>query len=400
MPFVPKFFLLECLMYTFLLVLIYIAFISLGLPDSVLGAAWPSMRHSLGVPEGYAGVVTMLIYTGTVISSMATGWLNQRLGAGKVVASSVALTAVALWGFSCSSDFTQLCLWALPYGLGGGCVDATLNNYVVLHYKPRHTSFLHCFWGVGTIISPLVMGAFLARGGAWTQGYQAIAIFQVALVAVLLLSLPLWRKANEDERADALHAEAASSSPTALLRLPGVKSALTAFFCYTAIESSVGLWATSYMIEAKGIELITATRLGMLFFLGIMLGRIISGFISERLGDVKLVKMGLWLAMFSFGGLLLPLGSDILSFASLVCLGIGCGPIFPCMIHYSPSIVGAARSQALIGMEVAAASAGSILMPAAFGLIVQHVDISLLPCYGLLFVLVLLLLVKNMMKYG
>lgn len=173
-----------------------------------------------------------------------------------------------------------------------------------------------------------------------------------------------------------------------------------AFFCYTAIESSVGLWATSYMIEAKDVELITATRLGMLFFLGIMLGRIISGFISERLGDVKLVRMGLWLAMISFGGLLLPLGSDILSFASLVCLGIGCGPIFPCMIHYSPSIVGTARSQALIGMEVAAASAGSILMPAAFGVIVQHVDISLLPCYGLLFVFVLLFLVRNMMKYS
>ena len=372
-------------MYTFLLVIIYIAFVSLGLPDSVLGAAWPSMHQTLQVPEGYAGLITLLIYTGTTISSMATGWLNQRLGTGKVILFSVMLTAITMYGFSISDHFLQLCAWALPYGLGGGCIDATLNNYIVLYYKPRHTSFLHCFWGLGTIISPLIMGAFLERGGMWMQGYQAIAIFQMVLTGILFLSLPLWKKTEEAETITEQEAETETLPLMALFRTRGVKASVAAFFCYTSIETSIGLWASSFLIDARGIDIVTATRCSMLFFIGIMSGRIISGFISERFGDLPLIRWGIALSAVSSVLLLLPSGSSILPFSALILMGIGCGPIFPCMIHHSPCLVGTANSQTLIGMQLAAASAGSILMPALFGVIVQHLHIGVLPLYALLF---------------
>lgn len=375
-------------MYSLLLILIYIAFISLGLPDSVLGAAWPSMYRSFGVPEGYAGVITMLMYSGTMISSMASDWIIRKLGTGYVLVLSVALTAITMFGFSIAGNFTMLCLFALPYGLGGGCVDASLNNYVATHYKARHMNFLHCFWGIGTIISPLIMGTFIENGGVWTQGYMAIAIFQFILVAVLLFSIPLWKKESRENPE-----ESAQLSFRDLMKIKGVKASLAAFFSYCALETTIGLWTSTYLSEVKGIDLITATKCGMLFYIGIASGRFISGMVSEWSGDMKMINIGIVITTLSLCALLIPGADGIALYSSIVLAGIGCGPIFPSMVHHSPEISGPDGSQMLIGFQLAMASAGSITIPALFGIIVNHMSISLMPWFSLIFAITLLTMV-------
>lgn len=375
-------------MYFLLLILIYIAFISLGLPDSVLGAAWPSMYRSLGVPEGSAGLITMLMYSGTMISSMASDWIIRKLGTGYVLVLSVALTAITMFGFSIAGNFTMLCLLALPYGLGGGCVAASLNNYVATHYKARHMNFLHCFWGIGTIISPLIMGAFIENGGVWTQGYRAIAIFQFILVAVLLLSLPLWKKESYDH-----NDESSKLSFKNLMKMTGVKASLAAFFSYCALETTLGLWTSSYLSEVKGVDIIMATKCGMLFYIGIASGRFISGLVSEWLSDMKMIRIGLAVTILSLCALLIHGTECIVLYSMIVLAGIGCGPIFPSMVHHSPEISGPDGSQMLIGFQLAMASAGSITIPALFGIIVNRMSIALMPCFSLIFALILMAMI-------
>jgi len=380
-------------MYFLLLILIYIAFISLGLPDSVLGAAWPSMYRSFGVPEGSAGIITMLMYSGTMISSMASDWVIRKLGTGYVLVLSVALTAITMLGFSMAENFTMLCLIALPYGLGGGCVDASLNNYVATHYKARHMNFLHCFWGIGTIISPLVMGAFIENGGVWTQGYRAIAIFQFILVAVLLFSVPLWKRESNDHQEE--------KSPVSfrnLISMPGVKASLTAFFSYCALETTMGLWTSTYLSEVKGIDLAMATKCGMLFYIGIASGRFISGLISEKLGDMKLIGIGISVTILSLCALLIPGTGGPMLYSLIILAGMGCGPIFPSMVHHSPEISGPDGSQMLIGFQLAMASVGSITIPALFGIIVNRISIALMPCFSLIFALILLVMVLKISR--
>lgn len=293
-----------------------------------------------------------------------------------------------MFGFSIAENFTMLCLIALPYGLGGGCVDASLNNYVATHYKARHMSFLHCFWGIGTIISPLVLGAFIENGGAWTQGYRAIAIFQFILVAVLLLSVPLWKKESNDHPEESRHI-----SFRDLIKMTGVKASLTAFFCYCALETTMGLWTSSYLSEVKGVDLIIATKCGMLFYIGIASGRFISGLVSERLGDLKLISIGITLTILSLCALLIPGTEGIALYSLIVLAGIGCGPIFPSMVHYSPEISGPDGSQMLIGFQLAIASAGSITIPALFGIIVNRISIALMPCFSLILAIILFTMV-------
>ena len=380
-------------MYYLLLILIYIAFISLGLPDSVLGAAWPSMYRTFGVPEGSAGIITMLMYSGTMISSMASDWIIRKLGTGKVLVISVAVTAITMLGFSMAGSFTVLCLIALPYGLGGGCVDASLNNYVATHYKARHMNFLHCFWGIGTIISPLIMGAFIENGGVWTQGYRAIAFFQFALVAVLMFSIPLWKK-TADKSTE-------TSSPLSfrkLMRIPGVKASLAAFFCYCALETTMGLWTSTYLSEVKGVDLILATKCGMLFYIGIATGRLVSGMISEWLGDKQLIYTGTAITMLSLFALTLLPSNGPMLYLLIVLAGIGCGPIYPGMVHHSPEISGPEGSQMLIGFQLALSSAGSIMVPALFGIIVNNLSVALMPGFCLIFAFIMLIMVLNSVR--
>ncbi|MBR1639385.1 MAG: MFS transporter [Treponema sp.] len=409
-------------MLTLLLVIIYIAFISLGLPDSVLGAAWPSMFEQLGVPVGYAGIITMIIAGTTILSSLSSNFLNRKLGTGHVMVISVAVTAAALFGFSVSSKFWHLCLIGIPYGLGAGNVDASLNNYVALHYKPRHMSWLHCFWGVGTMIGPAVMSAFIAGGGVWTQGYRAISIFQMILTAVLLASLPLWKKAEKAEDESGRCGEPSLSltnefpsetrcadentvssslpadeeeAPVTLktaIKIPGVLFAILAFLCYCIVEATTGFWATTYMVFYRGIEINLATSWAMLFYVGITAGRFISGFVSEKLGDKNMIRSGSAIVLLALALMALPFGGKWLVFAALILAGFGCAPIFPCMIHATPDRFGKKNSQAVIGLQMACAYTGSTFGPPLFGLIVQKISVFWLPFYGMIFALLLIVL--------
>ena len=367
-------------MVSLLLVVIYLSFISLGLPDSLLGSAWPTMYPQLGVPVSYSGIVFMIISVGTIISSLQSDRLTRRLGTGRVTAFSVALTAAALFGFSVSRSFWQLCLWAVPYGLGAGSVDASLNNYVALHYKSRHMSWLHCMWGVGAASGPYIMGGVISGGGTWNGGYRCIAVIQIVLTAVLLCSLPLWKSRPQAKDASGGAAEAKALSLKEVLRLRGVKSVLVCFFCYCALEQTTGLWASSYLTLYKGVPAETAASFASMFFIGITIGRALNGFLAMRLSDVQMVRMGQLLLACGVVILLLPLGAAV-SLAGFVMIGLGCAPVYPCLIHATPEHFGADKSQAVIGIQMACAYVGTSLMPPLFGLIAGHITVSLLPVY-------------------
>ena len=369
-----------------LLPIIYLAFISLGLPDSLLGSAWPSMYPLLGVPVSYAGILSMIISFGTIVSSLNSDRLTRALGAGRVTAISVGMTAAALFGFSISTQFWMLCLWAVPYGLGAGSVDAALNNYVALHYESRHMSWLHCMWGIGTMVSPMVMGRVLAGGGPWTAGYRYIALFQIALTAVLFLSLPLWQK-RTDETAEGGTAPQALSLGQ-VFRLPGAKEVMLCFFCYCALETTAGLWASSYLTLTRGVAADTAASFASLFYIGITAGRAACGFLSLKLSDTQMIRLGQGVLAVGVAALLVP-GPQLLALAGLVLVGVGCAPIYPSIIHATPDHFGADRSQAVIGIQMASAYVGNLVMPPLFGLLANNITPALFPFY-LLALLVLM----------
>ena len=369
-----------------LLAIIYMAFISLGLPDGLLGAAWPSMVPELGTPVSFAGVIFIIISVGTVVSSLLSQRLNLRFGPGRVTAFSVAMTAAALFGFASCRSAWQLCLWALPYGLGAGSVDACLNNYVALHYASRHMSWLHCMWGIGASVGPYIMGAVLSAGRHWSAGYRSIGVLQLALTALLLLSLPLWKKGEEQ-------GEGEKAKPLRLkeiLAIPGAKPLLLAFFCYCALEQTMGLWAGSYLALYRSFTPERAAGFTGLFFLGITLGRALNGFLTIRFSDSFLTRTGFVIMALGIAAVLLPLG-DALALAGLVLVGLGCAPVYPCIIHATPARFGAGRSQAVIGILMAGAYLGNCLMPPLFGLIANHISIGLLPPYLLLLLAVMAL---------
>ena len=380
-------------MFSLLLAIIYLSFISLGLPDSLLGSAWPAMYPQLGVPVSYSGIVFMIISVGTIISSLQSDRLTRRLGTGRVTAFSVAMTAAALLGFSVSHEFWQLCLWAVPYGLGAGSVDASLNNYVALHYESRHMSWLHCMWGVGAAAGPYIMGRVITGGGTWNGGYRCIALIQIALMAVLLLSLPLWKGRPQAENA-AGAADAKSLSVREAVKISGVKNVLICFFCYCALEQTTGLWASSYLTLYKGVPAETAASYASMFFIGITVGRALNGFAAMKLNDVQMVRMGELIIACGVAVMLLPLGAGV-SLAGLVIIGLGCAPVYPCLIHATPEHFGADRSQAVIGIQMACAYVGTSLMPPLFGLIAGHITVALLPVY-----LLVLLALMSVMHEG
>ena len=369
-----------------LLPIIYLAFISLGLPDSLLGSAWPSMYPLLGVPVSYAGILSMIISFGTIVSSLNSDRLTRALGAGRVTAISVGMTAAALFGFSISTQFWMLCLWAVPYGLGAGSVDAALNIYVALHYESRHMSWLHCMWGIGTMVSPMVMGRVLAGGGPWTAGYRYIALFQIALTAVLFLSLPLWQK-RTDETAEGGTAPQALSLGQ-VFRLPGAKEVMLCFFCYCALETTAGLWASSYLTLTRGVAADTAASFASLFYIGITAGRAACGFLTLKLSDTQMIRLGQGVLAVGVAALLVP-GPQLLALAGLVLVGVGCAPIYPSIIHATPDHFGADRSQAVIGIQMASAYVGNLVMPPLFGLLANNITPALFPFY-LLALLVLM----------
>ena len=378
-----------------LLPIIYLAFISLGLPDSLLGSAWPSMYPLLGVPVSHAGILSMIISFGTIVSSLNSDRLTRALGAGKVTAISVGMTAAALFGFSVSTQFWMLCLWAVPYGLGAGSVDAALNNYVALHYESRHMSWLHCMWGIGTMVSPMVMGRVLAGGGPWTAGYRYIALFQIALTAVLFLSLPLWQK-RTDETAEGGTAPQALSLGQ-VFRLPGAKEVMLCFFCYCALETTAGLWASSHLTLTRGVAADTAASFASLFYIGITAWRAACGFLTLKLSDTQMIRLGQGVLAVGVAALLVP-GPQLLALAGLVLVGVGCAPIYPSIIHATPDHFGADRSQAVIGIQMASAYVGNLVMPPLFGLLANNITPALFPVYLLVLLVLMVFMHEQLVR--
>ena len=380
-------------MISLLLAIIYISFISLGLPDALLGAAWPVMHGELGVPISYAGIVTFIISMGTVVSSLMSDRMTKWLGPGKVTAISVGMTAVALFGFSTSTAYWQLCLWGIPYGLGAGSVDASLNNYVALHYASRHMSWLHCMWGLGASVGPYIMGAALAGGMGWNTGYRLIGIFQIILTAIIFLSLPMWKP-----RPDAVDENGKSAAPLTMKQIfaiPGAKEVLLAFFCYCAAEQTAILWSATYLVRHVGMAEEIAASFASMFLIGLTIGRGLSGFITYKLNDTNMIRLGGGIMVLGVVMMVLPIG-QIAAMAGLMLFGLGCAPIYPCIIHSTPEHFGAENSQAIIGVQMAAAYVGICVMPPLFGLIANHITVSLLPLYLALITILMIVMCERL----
>lgn len=383
-------------MFQMLLLIIYLAFISLGLPDSLLGSAWPSMYQDFSVPVSSSGIVFMIISLGTIISSLQSDRLTKRFGTGKITAVSVLMTAAALFGFSISRSFPALCLWAIPYGLGAGSVDASLNNYVALHYASRHMSWLHCMWGVGASLGPYIMGYALTGGYGWSMGYRIIAVIQILLTAFLFLSLSQWKNGNSDE-GEQRETTAKALSIGEILRIPGAKEVMVTFFCYCALEQTANLWVSSYLVLQKGITPEQAAGFASLFFVGITAGRFFSGFLTIKLGDTQMIRLGQAIILLGILTLLMPFGLGT-SRIGLLLIGLGCAPVYPSIIHSTPASFGADKSQAMIGVQMAFAYVGTCLMPPLFGVIANHITAALFPFYLLIILGVMIFAYERMLS--
>ena len=367
-------------MVSLLLALIYLAFVGLGLPDALLGTAWPVMYPELGVDVSSMGIVTFIISCGTIFSSLNSDRLTRRFGAGKVTAVSIGLTALALLGFSFSGSFWLLCVLAIPYGLGAGSVDAALNNYVAIHYASRHMSWLHCMWGVGASIGPYIM-SFALSGGQWQAGYRYVGLVQIVISAVLLLSLPLWKgqKASSGTESSG-ESRSAPLSLKQVVAIPGVKGIIVTFFCYCALEWTALQWAASYLVLHLGIEESTAAGYGGLFLLGMTIGRALSGFLTFKFNDTQMIRIGSCVVFAGLLAMLLPIGITG-TLIGLFALGLGCAPIYPSIIHSTPTLFGAEKSQAIIGVQMAAAYTGSLIAPPIMGLIIQYITPGFYPWF-------------------
>lgn len=386
-------------MFHLLLVIIYISFISLGLPDSLLGSAWPVMYQEFDVPVSYAGYISVIISFGTILSSLQSDRLTHRFGTARVNACSVAITAVSLFGFSISSSYSALVFWAVPYGLGAGGVDASLNNYVALHYSSRHMSWLHCMWGLGASVGPYIMSYALLNGNNWNMGYRYISLLQLCLAVILFLSLPLWKtgaphSSGTDEN---------SKENRKVLTLPeifsisGAKEVFLTFFCYCALEQTTILWASSYLVLRHGLSEELAASFAGLFFLGITAGRAVSGFLTIKLSDTAMIRLGQSIVLIGIASLFITFNSNF-ALIGFVLIGLGCAPIYPCIIHSTPIHFGADNSQALIGIQMAFAYMGSLFMPPVFGLIANHITIALLPAVLLLILTAMFIMHEMLLK--
>lgn len=376
-------------MYALLLALIYIAFISLGLPDSLLGAGWPVIHSDLNVPVSFMGIISMIISGGTIISSLLSDRLTRKLGTRLVTVISVFLTAIALFGFSFSSQFWMLMVFAIPYGLGAWAVDAALNNYVALHYTSRHMSWLHCFWGVGTIVSPFVMSYALTHS-TWNSGYRTVGFIQLGITLLLLATLPVWKR-NGPNAVDG----AKSIGLTGALKIRGVPSLLIGFFAYCAAEATAMNWASTYLVEVRGITTERAARFASLFYIGLTVGRFIGGFVMNRLGDRKMILLGTCVLSGGIVCLLIPTANQTVALAGFIVIGLGCAPIYPCIIHATPDNFGAENSGAIIGIQMASAYVGSTFMPPLFGFLGNSIGFGILPVYLTVFILLMIVMTER-----
>ena len=400
-------------MFSILLLMIYLAFVSLGLPDALLGSAWPIMYQEFAVPVSYSGTVFMIICGGTILSSLNSEKLNRRFGTGKITAISVFLTAIALFGFSISHSFLMLCLFAIPYGLGAGSVDAALNHYVALHYSSRHMSWLHCMWGLGASVGPYIMGFVLQRGEPWSRGYLIVSLIQFALAVALFCSLSLWNK-NPEELKENAASTAKQEAPKQeapkqeapkqralslreVFAIPGAKESLASFYGYCALEQTVGLWAGSFMVLALGMEEKLAASYVALFYFGITFGRFLSGFFTMKWRDEQMVLGGSAIVFFGIFLLFTP-WSKALVLPALILIGLGCAPVYPSVIHSTPYNFGVEHSSALIGAQMAAAYVGTLIMPPLFGVLGRSFSMKLFPYYSMFLLLFMVFTYRRMLQ--
>ncbi|MFI3201025.1 MAG: MFS transporter [Eubacteriales bacterium] len=372
-----------------LLALIYLAFISLGLPDAVLGSAWPTISQEFNAPLASMGIISIIISAGTILSSLQSDRMTQKLGTGTVTILSIFLTAIALLGFARSNSVLSMCLWAIPYGLGAGSVDAALNNYVAIHYESKHMSWLHCMWGLGATMGPYVMGMALTSGWGFRTAYYVIFGLQILLTTVLLINKSAWSsKSKEDEGGEENRKVLTIKE---IVRIKGVPQIMFAFFCFCSIELTTGMWASSYFVLVHGVNLELAATYTSLFYLGITIGRAISGFITMKYNDTQMIRGGELIMCIGMSMVLLS-SNTTWAFAGLLIIGLGSAPVYPCIIHSTPANFGVSNSQAITGVQMASAYTGSLLMPSLFGLIAEYISIHLYAIYllGLLLVMALM----------
>lgn len=363
-----------------LLAVIYLSFISLGLPDSLLGSAWPSMYPALGVPVSYAGWISMIISAGTVISSLASGAIIAKLGSAKVTAISIGMTAIALFGFSISNSYIMLLLFAVPYGLGAGCVDASLNHFVALHLSARHMNWLHCMWGIGASAGPYIMGLALTGGFTWNMGYRIISIMQIILTIVVIFSLPMWKHSPALAGSHEEELTEESLPLSRVLHVAGAVEIMLTFFCYCGLEQTVGLWAGSFLKLCRDMSPEHAAKWASLYYIGITVGRGLCGFIADHFNDSQMIRTGACTTLFGVVLLALPIGwfSDL---SGLIIIGLGCAPIYPGLMHANPSLFGAEKTKTLVGVQLASAYGGYLILPPLFGLIANYINPVLFPVY-------------------
>lgn len=360
-------------MTTLLLIIIYIAFISLGLPDSMLGAAWPLMQREMSLPLEGAGLVSTIVSAGTIVSSLLSGKLIKKLGTGLLTMLSVLMTALALLGFSATQNYFWLCLMAIPLGLGAGAVDAALNDFVARNFSSRHMSWLHAFWGVGATTGPLLLAYVVSQSGRWQGGYRTVSIIQFVLVAILALSLPLWRKQDKANGEDVAHSKTNGS----IWKIPGMIPNLISFFGYCGMELTAGLWFASFLVAERGLTAETASAWASSYYFGIMLGRMINGFLTMKFSSKTLIRSGQVLIL--SGLILLFIPKATFSLIGLLLVGMGCAPIYPSMLHETPARFGEENSSRLMGIQMASAYLGLTVMPPLVGLIASKTSLGIFP---------------------
>lgn len=382
-----------------LLVLIYLAFISLGLPDSILGGALPAIQLEWNLPLSAGGLLSMIVVGSTIVSSFLSGHLIKRFGTGKITFLSCILTGSSLLGYSMVPSFYWLLMLAVPLGLGGGAVDTALNNYVALNFKARHMNWLHSFWGVGATLGPLIMSHALLSTSSWRSGYRTISFVQLSLALVLLVSLPLWKIPQQKlKKREERHSPVKDKQSLSLFRIPGVNLALMTMFLYCTVESSVGLWGSSFLVQTRGASLEKAASWIALYYGGITLGRFLSGILSIKLNNTQMIRYGGLTALSGILLFLLPLPSFV-SGSALVLLGLGLSPIFPAMLHETPHRFGSRYSQVLIGYQMGFAYMGSAFMPPLLGVVLQNIRMAYYP-FIILTVILIMLFVSRRLTSG
>lgn len=371
-------------MSSLLLAVIYLIFISLGLPDSLLGSGWPKMQAVFSVPSSYAGYVSMTISFMTIISALLSPRMIKHFHTKWITIVSIGLTIAGLLGFSMCSRYWMLFIFAIPYGLGAGAIDASVNHYVANNYSGSVMNFLHCFYGVGAVISPYIM-ALALKYARWNEGYSWTSYIQMFILFVCIISLPLWKTNGKEEEED--HSDSVGIKEA--LKVPAVIFTLIAFYAYCAGEATCFLWTPSYFAGTKsGLSAETIASFGSLIFGGLMLGRLISGFISNKLGDRRLIRIGIFVELLGIIMVFLPVENYMVAAAGFVVIGTGMGPVYPAIQHMAPANFGKKYSAAVIGLQMAAAYVGSTFMPMIFGLLQQKIGIAIMPTYLLIFAII------------